>query len=65
MGFLASKVYRVSHLEMLPAIELAQRLYIFTRNFYIRKKKKEIELVSTFFIVKGAFFNSYFRFQRW
>lgn len=50
MGFLALKVYIVCLIcEMLPAIELAQRLYIFTRNF-IFVKKKEIELVSTFLL---------------
>lgn len=39
--------------EMLPAIELAQKIVHIYKKLYIRKKKekkKEIELVSTFLL---------------
>ena len=56
MGFLALKVYIVCLIcEMLPAIELAQRLYIFTRNFIFVKKKRKLNWFLLFYCKRCIF----------
>lgn len=58
-------VYRVSHLWNASCYRTSSKTVHIYKKLYIRKKKKGNWIGFYFFIVKGAFFNSYFRFQRW